>query len=95
LKAWGGNGAAYDCATIYAQWGSVTQALAWLETALRQPDANLEGLKIDPLTRSAAQRAVLPGDRAGVEVSALSGGAVPTQFLSSLEERSNVRYVEN
>jgi tetratricopeptide (TPR) repeat protein len=36
LKAWGGDDAAYDYATIYAQWGNVTQALVWLETALRQ-----------------------------------------------------------
>ena len=36
-------------ATIYAQWGNVTQALASLETALRQRDSDLEDLKIDPL----------------------------------------------
>jgi TolB-like protein/Tfp pilus assembly protein PilF len=41
--------AAYESATIYAQWGNVTQALASLETALRQRDSDLEDLKVDPL----------------------------------------------
>jgi tetratricopeptide (TPR) repeat protein len=40
---------AYDCATIYAQWGNTSQALQSLESAwrLRVPDLHL--LKADPL----------------------------------------------
>ena len=49
LKAGGGAGAPYNCATVYAQWGNVPQALESLETALRQQDDNLEILKVDPL----------------------------------------------
>jgi TolB-like protein/Flp pilus assembly protein TadD len=49
LKAGGGDGAAYNSATVYAQWGNVPQALESLETALRQQDDNLEVLKVDPL----------------------------------------------
>jgi TolB-like protein/Tfp pilus assembly protein PilF len=49
LKAWGGDGAAYNYARIYAQWGNLPQALTWLETALRLRDSNLGGIKVDPL----------------------------------------------
>jgi tetratricopeptide (TPR) repeat protein len=49
LKAWGGDRAAYDYARIYAQWGNLPQALAWLETALRLRDGNLAAMKVDPL----------------------------------------------
>jgi TolB-like protein len=41
--------AAYQYATIYAQWGNRAEALDWLETALRVRDPGLELLKIDPL----------------------------------------------
>jgi tetratricopeptide (TPR) repeat protein len=44
-----GDAAAYQYATIYAQWGNRTKALDWLETALRLRDPGLEYLKVDPL----------------------------------------------
>jgi hypothetical protein len=49
LKAALGDTAAYQYATIYAQWGNTPKALEWLETALRLRDPGLEFLKIDPL----------------------------------------------
>jgi TolB-like protein len=49
MKAAIGVTAAYQYATIYAQWGNRTQALDWLETALRVRDPGLELLKTDPL----------------------------------------------
>jgi TolB-like protein/tetratricopeptide (TPR) repeat protein len=44
-----GDAAAYQYATIYAQWGNRAKALEWLETALRLRDPGLEYLKTDPL----------------------------------------------
>ena len=49
LKAALGDAAAYQYATIYAQWGDRTQALDSLETAWRQRDPGLDNLKTDPL----------------------------------------------
>jgi TolB-like protein len=49
LKATQGDAAAYQYATIYAQWGNRAKALEWLETALRLRDPGLEALKTDPL----------------------------------------------
>ena len=49
MKAAIGVTAAYQYATIYAQWGNRAQALEWLETALRVRDPGLERLKTDPL----------------------------------------------
>jgi tetratricopeptide (TPR) repeat protein len=49
LKAFGGDAAAYQYATIYAQWGNRAKALEWLETALRLRDPGLQELKTDPL----------------------------------------------
>ena len=49
LKATQGDAAAYQYATIYAQWGNRAMALEWLETALRLRDPGLESLKTDPL----------------------------------------------
>jgi TolB-like protein/Flp pilus assembly protein TadD len=49
LKAALGDTAAYQYATIYAQWRNPTKALDWLETALRLRDPGLELLKTDPL----------------------------------------------
>ena len=49
LKATQGDAAAYQYATIYAQWGNRAMALEWLETALRLRDPGLEFLKTDPL----------------------------------------------
>jgi len=49
LKAFGGDAAAYQYATIYAQWGNRAKALEWLETAWRLRDPGLEFLKTDPL----------------------------------------------
>jgi tetratricopeptide (TPR) repeat protein len=42
LKAALGDTAAYQYATIYAQWGNRAKALEWLETALRLRDPGLE-----------------------------------------------------
>ena len=44
-----GDGAAYQYATIYAQWGNSLKALEWLETALKLRDPGLVDLKTDPL----------------------------------------------
>jgi TolB-like protein/Flp pilus assembly protein TadD len=49
LKAAQSDGAAYQYATIYAQWGDRAQALEWLETALRLRDPGLLALKTEPL----------------------------------------------
>jgi TolB-like protein/Flp pilus assembly protein TadD len=49
LKADGGDAAAYQYATIYAQWGNPPKALEWLETALRLRDPGLVDLRTDPL----------------------------------------------
>jgi tetratricopeptide (TPR) repeat protein len=49
MKAALGDTAAYQYATIYAQWGNRVKALEWLETALRLRDPGLENLKTDPL----------------------------------------------
>ena len=49
MKAAGGDAAAYQYATIYAQWGNRAKALEWLETAWRLRDPGLERLKTDPL----------------------------------------------
>jgi hypothetical protein len=49
LKAQLGDAAAYQYATIYAQWGDRATALDWLDTAMRLHDPGMEGLKTDPL----------------------------------------------
>jgi tetratricopeptide (TPR) repeat protein len=49
LKAAMGDAAAYQNATIYAQWGNLPKALEWLETAWQLRDPGLELLKTDPL----------------------------------------------
>jgi TolB-like protein/tetratricopeptide (TPR) repeat protein len=49
LKAAQGDNAAYQYATIYAQWGDRAKALEWLETAWRLRDSGLAFLKTDPL----------------------------------------------
>jgi TolB-like protein/Flp pilus assembly protein TadD len=49
LMASEGDTAAYQYATIYAQWGNRPKALEWLETALRLRDTGLAVLKADPL----------------------------------------------
>jgi TolB-like protein/Tfp pilus assembly protein PilF len=49
FKALEGNAAAYDYATIYAQWGNTREALTWLETALQLRVPQLINLKTEPL----------------------------------------------
>jgi TolB-like protein/Tfp pilus assembly protein PilF len=49
LKPAQGDVWAYQCATIYAQWGNRVKALESLETALRLRDPGLVQLKTDPL----------------------------------------------
>jgi tetratricopeptide (TPR) repeat protein len=49
IKAEGGDAAAYQYATIYAQWGNRAKALEWLETALRLRHPGLIYVKTDPL----------------------------------------------
>jgi serine/threonine-protein kinase len=44
-----GDGASYQYAEIYTQWGNIPKALDWLETAYRVPDPGLLTLKSDPL----------------------------------------------
>jgi TolB-like protein/Tfp pilus assembly protein PilF len=48
MKAELGDAAAYQYATIYAQWGDRAQALEWLDTAMRLGDPGLIQLKTDP-----------------------------------------------
>jgi len=44
-----GDGAAYQYATIYAQWGDRAKALDWLDAAVRLHDTGLIYLRTDPL----------------------------------------------
>jgi TolB-like protein/DNA-binding winged helix-turn-helix (wHTH) protein/Tfp pilus assembly protein PilF len=44
-----GDAAAYQYATIYAQWGSGAKSLEWLDKALRARDPGMTYLKTDPL----------------------------------------------
>jgi TolB-like protein/Flp pilus assembly protein TadD len=46
-----GEGAAYQFAAIYAQWGDHAKALKWLEKAWKLRDPGLEQLKMDPLMK--------------------------------------------
>ena len=48
LRAMQGDSAAYQYATIYAQWGDVPKALESLETALRVRDPGVTLINIDP-----------------------------------------------
>jgi TolB-like protein/Flp pilus assembly protein TadD len=49
IQAMQGDSAAYQYAAIYAQWGDVSKALEWLETAMRLRDPGLSLLRCDPL----------------------------------------------
>jgi TolB-like protein/tetratricopeptide (TPR) repeat protein len=49
MQAEFGEGAAYQMAEIYAQWGEIPKALDWLEAAYRLPDAGIISVKLDPL----------------------------------------------
>jgi TolB-like protein/DNA-binding winged helix-turn-helix (wHTH) protein/Tfp pilus assembly protein PilF len=49
MKAANGVAAAYQYATIYAQWGDAPKSLQWLDTAVRGRDPGLPNLKADPL----------------------------------------------
>jgi TolB-like protein len=49
LQASMGDADAYQYAEVYTQWGDATNALAWLETAMRKRDPGLEELRVDPL----------------------------------------------
>ena len=49
MKAANGDAAAYQYATIYAQWGNAAQALEWLDAAVHMRDPGLPNLKTDPL----------------------------------------------
>jgi TolB-like protein/Tfp pilus assembly protein PilF len=44
-----GDSASYQYAEIYAQWGDIPKALAWLDTAYRLPDPGIGTLKVDSL----------------------------------------------
>ena len=44
-----GDASAYQCATIYAQWGNTGKALEWLARAVRLPDPGVGHVKTDPL----------------------------------------------
>ena len=49
LQAAFGDASAYQCATIYAQWGDTAKALAWLDRAVRLPDTGVVYVKTDAL----------------------------------------------
>ena len=44
-----GDGASYQYAEIFAQWGNIPKALEWLDTAYRLPDPGLGTLRADEL----------------------------------------------
>jgi TolB-like protein/Flp pilus assembly protein TadD len=52
LQATFGDNSAYQCATIYASWGDTASALAWLDRAVRLPDAGVVAVKTDALMDS-------------------------------------------
>ena len=52
LESWGGDAFAYQYAQIEAQRGHNTQAIDWLDSALRLRDPGLRRLKTDPLMDS-------------------------------------------
>ena len=54
IQAMQGDTAAYQYATIYAQWGDIPKALEWLESAMRLRDPGFRFSKTDPLDGSAA-----------------------------------------
>jgi tetratricopeptide (TPR) repeat protein len=49
MRAELGDGASYQYAEIYAQWGNIPKALDWLDTAYRLPDPGIGTLKTDTL----------------------------------------------
>jgi TolB-like protein/Tfp pilus assembly protein PilF len=49
MKTANGAAAAYQYATIYAQWGKLPQSLEWLDAAVHARDPGLPNLKADPL----------------------------------------------
>jgi TolB-like protein/Tfp pilus assembly protein PilF len=49
MQAESGDGASYQMAEIYAQWGDIPKALDWLETAYRLPDPGIVALRVDEL----------------------------------------------
>jgi serine/threonine-protein kinase len=49
MKAEQGDAMAYQFASIYAQWGEISEALDWLEAAYRLKDPGLAWLKVDLL----------------------------------------------
>jgi TolB-like protein/Flp pilus assembly protein TadD len=63
LKSTMGDSAAYQYATLYAQWGDHAKALQWLDTAMRMRDPGLVNLKadslMDPLRQEQRFQAVL------------------------------------
>jgi TolB-like protein len=52
IRARVGDSGAMDYSRIYAQWGSTTKALEWLETAMQLHDPALLWLKLDPFSDS-------------------------------------------
>ena len=48
LRELQGNSAAYQYATIYAQWGDTSKALEWLDTAMRVRDPGVTLMRNDP-----------------------------------------------
>lgn len=49
FRAQYGDAAAYQYATIYAQWGDTAKALSWLATARKAGDSGVGYVKVDPL----------------------------------------------
>jgi TolB-like protein/Flp pilus assembly protein TadD len=47
MKAQMGDAPAFQFAEIYAQWGDLSQALDWIETAYRLKDPGMSSLKVD------------------------------------------------
>jgi hypothetical protein len=48
LQATVGEGAPFQYAEIYSQWGRIADALRWLDAAYKIRDAGLTYLKCDP-----------------------------------------------
>jgi TolB-like protein len=81
LQAALGDAAAYQYATIYAQWGNRAEALEWLDTAMRLRDPGLNFLKIDPLMDPLRKEPRFKAVKRELKFPSvdLSGGAGPTQ----------------
>lgn len=50
-----GDDAAFQYASIYAQWGDIPKALRWLDVAYRRKDPGLVEIKVEPCSTPCAK----------------------------------------